>query len=261
MGMKRFTFDSDGVCLSYLDSGVDAPLLLAMHGHFGCARNFSPLTQALAQDYRVVALDQRGHGWSEHPEDCSRGAYVKDIRNLARHLSPERPLFLLGHSLGGVNAYQFAAQHPAMVSALVVEDIGVHVSPRIGFATDWPHRYASLSDLLELLADRGLSGDRYFLDSVCEHEDGWGFRFNPHWIARSQQAVTGDWSGDWLQLQCPVLLLHGTRSRDMRTEDGQWMRANHPDCTYLEFSAGHTIHDELPDEFADAVRSFLRAQA
>jgi pimeloyl-ACP methyl ester carboxylesterase len=260
--MKRHFFEHRNVQLSYLDAGNDAPvddtpILLALHGHFGCARNFAPLAAALAPHYRVIALDQRGHGWSSHPEDCSRDAYIADVLAWIAHLQIAKPVAILGHSLGGINAYQFAARHPERVSKLVVEDIGTRVARMVDFAADWPHRYDSLPDLLALLQAKGLGGDRHFLDSAAEFEDGWGFRFDPQWMARSQRALAGEYRDDWRSLRCPTLLIRGSTSWATREEDLRWMQENHLDCRYQKFNAGHTIHDELPEQFNAAVKDFL----
>jgi esterase len=259
--MQRFSFSHNQIQLSYLDNGGDGKLLVCLHGHFGCARNFAPLAQALAPAYRVVALDQRGHGWSEHASDSSRAAYVADALALLDLLSPHAPAFLLGHSLGGVNAYQLAARHPSRVSALVVEDVGSQLAAFPNFGTDWPTRFASLSDLFDFLGSKGLRTDRHFFDSICEFTDGWGFRFNAQWMARSQRNLNGDWRADWLQLRCPTLLLRGTQSWATQAEDLDWMAAQHPACQYLELEGGHTLHDQLPQQYTQVVRRFLDAAA
>lgn len=110
----RATLQLSGRRLSYLDSGGPGPLLLALHGHFGEARTFAPLARQLAPDWRVVALDQRGHGHSGRPPDFSREGYVEDTAAVLHHLGGPGPAVVLGHSLGGVNAYHLAARHPRL---------------------------------------------------------------------------------------------------------------------------------------------------
>ncbi|MEN6369868.1 MAG: alpha/beta hydrolase [Thermotogota bacterium] len=61
-----------GVWLSWLDFGGDGHPLLSLHGRYSCARTFVGFAHALAGRWRVVALDQRGHGWSDVPDDYSR---------------------------------------------------------------------------------------------------------------------------------------------------------------------------------------------
>jgi len=256
----RHTLVRPDCTLSYLDFGGTGPILIALHGHFGCARNFARLAQDLSPAHRVIALDQRGHGWSTHPEDCSRAAYISDILALADQLSPAQPVDLLGHSLGGVNAYQFAARHPQRIRRLIVEDIGTAVRRTAPLGLDWPRRFASLWLLQASLAPSGIGHDQHFIDSLNEFEDGWGFRFDPAWIARSQAAVQGDWSQDWQAVSAATLLIRGRHSWATTRHNLEQMAHQHPDCELIELEAGHTVHNDQPTAFAEAVAAFLAAQ-
>jgi len=246
----------DGTRLSYVDFGGQGRPLVALHGNGGCARNFAPLALAVAADWRVIALDQRGHGWSHRPRGCDRAAYVADAEAFLVHLGLG-PVPLLGHSLGGVNAYQLAARRPDLVSALLVEDVGARVGPAPPDEGAWPARFESLSLLLDFLSAQEAGLDRYVLDSVVEREDGWAFRFDQAWAVRSRQALTGDWTADWVASTCPALLLHGRRSHVLSADEARRMAAERPRTTLVAFDAGHTIHDELPGEFARAISGFL----
>lgn len=103
----------------YEEWGAGQPLL-ALHGHLGDGGVWAPLAQALP-DWRVVAPDQRGHGRTGPIGDYSRAAYVGDAAALIEALDLA-PAVVLGHSLGGVNAYQLAAWRPELVRAVIVED-------------------------------------------------------------------------------------------------------------------------------------------
>lgn len=254
----RHFLDRPDARLSWLDFGGSGPWLVCLHGHFGCARNFAPLAAALRGQCRVVALDQRGHGWSSHPEDCSRAAYLGDVGALLDRLLPDAPVHLLGHSLGGANGYQFAARHPGRVASLVVEDMSYRFGEPTPLGLDWPRRVDSADALLRVLARHGLERDRHFLDSLHEFEDGWGFRFDPAWISRSQAALVGDWRADWIALRCPLLLLHGARSWATSAQDVEQMLAWQPAARRRTLSGGHTLHDECPQDFHEAVRLFHR---
>jgi esterase len=77
--MQRHSFETGGLQLSYLDASGTAPVLIALHAHWMEAQTFAPLAQALAPDWRVVALDQRGHGDSEHTQEHGRAHYEQDV--------------------------------------------------------------------------------------------------------------------------------------------------------------------------------------
>jgi esterase len=121
MTMERRAFEHDGLTFSYLDAGGDGRALIALHAHLMEAATFSPLAAALTPEWRVVALDQRGQGYSGHAASYGWAEYLGDLTAFLDHLGLEHAV-MLGNSLGGVNAYQFAALHPERVGALVIED-------------------------------------------------------------------------------------------------------------------------------------------
>ena len=115
--MERREFQHDGLRFSFLDSGGDGDVLIALHAHLMEAVTYAPLAAALPK-WRVVALDQRGHGYSDHSRSYTRNDYIQDVEALFEHLDLNEAV-LLGNSLGGANAYQFAARHPERVRGLI----------------------------------------------------------------------------------------------------------------------------------------------
>ncbi|MER6216666.1 alpha/beta hydrolase [Streptomyces sp. NPDC001674] len=238
--------------LSFLDFGGSGRPLLALHGHFGDGRTFAPLASELCGSWRVIALDQRGHGLSDSAPDFSRAGYVEDAAAVLGHLGIRRAV-VLGHSLGGVNAYQLAAWIPGLVEALVVEDIGVEVEGDLSFSLSWPRRAPTRDGLLAELG----SSARHLRDAVREYADGWGLAFAPEDMAASQRQLNGDHWSDWLASDCPALLLRGSRSTVLSAEHAREMAARRPRTRLVELAAGHTVHETVPGEFAAAVRRFL----
>lgn len=256
MTYKQFITVND-VRLAYVDFGGKGSSLLALHGHFSCSRTFSDLAEALHQKWHVVALDQRGHGWSDRPEDYSREAYIGDLAAAINDLGLA-PAVVLGHSLGGLNAYQLAARHPELVRALIVEDIGADIPKLPYWVEDWPERFRTVKDVLRFLAERGMANDPYFLESLVEYRDGWGFRFKYDHMIRSEHLIEGNWWSDWLASDCPVLLLHGHQSWALKTAHAREMANRRPNTRLVEFpDSGHTIHDDNPTGFCAAVEGFL----
>ena len=76
LDMDRHEFRHEGLRLSYLDGGGGGRVLIALHAHIMEAATFAPLASALAPGWRVVALDQRGHGYSDHAPTCTCDDYV-----------------------------------------------------------------------------------------------------------------------------------------------------------------------------------------
>ncbi len=256
---QRHFLAVNGKRVAYLDFGGVGSPLLALHGHFSCARTFAGLADALRDSWRIIALDQRGHGWSDIPDDYSREAYINDLVAVIEHLKLD-PVVVLGHSLGGLNAYQLAARRPNIVRAMIVEDIGAMTDQVPPIVPDWPERFESIRQVLDFFAAKGWGNGTYFLESVVEYPDGWGFRFNYNSLVTSQQLLQGNWWNDWLASTCPALLLHGHTSWVLKTEHAREMASRRPNTRLVEFpDCGHTIHDASPAEFYKAVKEFLES--
>src|SRR5258708_39032850 len=134
--MQRHNFQHDGLNLSYLDTGGVDEMLVALHSHWMEGQTFASLAAALAPGWRVIALDQRGHSYSDHASTYTRKDYLGDLDALFAHLRISRAV-LLGNSLGGVNAYQFAARHPEDVRALIIKNIGALMGNDTSVAVAW----------------------------------------------------------------------------------------------------------------------------
>ncbi|WP_290815953.1 alpha/beta hydrolase [Ferrovibrio sp.] len=249
------------VKLSWVDFGGPVErTLVALHGRAGCGRNYAPLAQAMRDDWRIVGMDQRGHGWSDHAQDRTRAAFIEDAAAMIEHLKCG-PVVLMGHSFGGVNAYQLAAKRPELVRALVIEDVGCRFGPTKP-GVSWPLRWETLDQFLAFMRTTETGMDRYLLDSLVEYEDGWGFRFSGAWHDEARAHLVGDWSDDWAAIVCPILLIHGTNSWLVRRDEMDRMAALNPRCELKLFDgAGHVPHDERPEEFVMALRSFLDRSA
>ncbi len=99
------------------------PTVVLLHGLRAYAHWFDELTGAARDDFRLIALDQRGRGGSAWSPDgaYTTDAYVADLEHLVDQLGLDR-FGLVGHSMGGTNAVNYAARHPDRVKALVIVD-------------------------------------------------------------------------------------------------------------------------------------------
>ncbi len=124
------TISVHGRSVSYLEAG-DGPLLLLVHGMAGTARNWGAVIEPLALHSTVVAPDFPGHGESEPGGgDYSLGSLASGLRDLMVALGHDRAT-LVGHSLGGGVALQFAYQFPELVERLVLVSSG-GLGPEVG---------------------------------------------------------------------------------------------------------------------------------
>jgi len=124
------TISVHGRTVSYLEAG-EGPLLLLVHGMAGTAHNWDAVIEPLALHNTVIAPDFPGHGDSAPGGgDYSLGSLASGLRDLMIALGHERAT-LVGHSLGGGVALQFAYQFPEMVERLVLVSSG-GLGPEVG---------------------------------------------------------------------------------------------------------------------------------
>jgi len=109
--------------VSYRTAG-SGPVLLLIHGITGSSVTWGEVLPALAERFTVIAPDLLGHGSSAKPRgDYSLGAYASGVRDLLALLGHER-VTVVGHSMGGGIAMQFAYQFPQACDRLVLVSSG-----------------------------------------------------------------------------------------------------------------------------------------
>ncbi len=253
--MQRLSFNNNGINLSYLDSGGNGQVLIALHAHWLEAQTFVPLASALSPKWRVIALDQRGHGYSDHAKTYTRNDYLSDLEAFFKHLGIESPVVLLGNSLGGVNSYHFAARHPSLVRAIIVEDIGVEIVSDVSFSLAWKGMFRTKEELEQKIGERFLP---YLKDSIRNTNDGWKLAFDPQEMLESNNLVTevNHWK-DWLASNCPALLIRGEDSRVTTQEHMEEMAHLRPNTHLNTLKGGHVVHIDNPTDFTKILKEFL----
>jgi esterase len=257
--MQRHTFQNNDLTLSYLDSAGDKPILIALHAHWMEGCGFIPLASELASEWRVIALDQRGHGFSDHALTYARADYLSDLSALLTHLKITEPVVLLGNSLGGINAYHFAAAHPNLVRALVIEDIGAELdadATDVSFSLAWSGVFKSKEELEEHIGPRFMP---YFKDSLRQTKNGWKLPFSPEEMLLSHENVMGDHWQEWLASNCPALIVRGKDSRVTSQEHLEEMARRRPNTQLETLEGGHVVHFDNLKEFTRTVNDFLRS--
>ena len=124
---------ADGLTLRYRDypGRADRPPLLCIPGLTRNCRDFEPVAETFAGDWRVIAIDLRGRGQSDYARDSSSYMpmqYVADVAALLEQAGIER-VVAIGTSLGGVVTMLLAMTAPERIAAAVLNDIGPEVEP------------------------------------------------------------------------------------------------------------------------------------
>ena len=116
----------------FLEWGApEAPTIVLLHGGHQSAHSWDLVSLHLAQKYRVLALDQRGHGDSEWARDWdySNNTMALDAEAFIRTMGLEKPV-VMAHSMGGRNALLLAKNAPDFMRGLVIVDVGPEVSEK-----------------------------------------------------------------------------------------------------------------------------------
>jgi pimeloyl-ACP methyl ester carboxylesterase len=112
----------DGVTLAYDDVGSGEPPLVFVHGWTCDHTYFAPQVDYFSRDHRTIAVDLRGHGESDKPEQpYTMEGFADDVAWLCGQLGISKPV-IIGHSLGGTVALALAVGHPTLPAAIVAID-------------------------------------------------------------------------------------------------------------------------------------------
>ena len=262
---SHFT-DLGGLRLHHLVWGQpDAPPLVLLHGLRGHAWSWERAARHLSPPHRLLALDFRGHGdsdWSEEGYGTPR--YARDVAAWIDALGLER-FDLIGHSAGGRVAVSYAASHRDRVRRLVVLDIGpdMEFQPFDPVLAALPRRvFDDLDHVIATLRQRypTISGSylRWLAArSVVPAADG-GLHWKWDQRVRGQPPPPAQFIADLRALACPTLLVRGAQDGYLSAESAAGMQAMMADCRVAAIArAGHCLHEERPQTFANVVRAFL----
>ncbi len=260
----------------------EGPALLLIHGIGDCSDTWRNIIPDLARDHRVIAPDLLGHGRSDKPRaDYSVAAYANGMRDLLSVLEVDR-CTVIGHSLGGGVAMQFAYQYPERCERLVLVATGgvsheVHPALRLAAtpAADLflpllrlsPARFIGMSGvrLLEVLkTDLGRDAE-HLLRMFESLPDATARRA----FVRTIRAVV-DWRGQaitmldrcYLTRGMPTLLIWGAHDAVLPLHHGEIAHAAMPSSQLHVFpDAGHFPHHSDPARFLAVLHEFLATTA
>ncbi len=266
---QRFTTPSlAGIQLHTLEHRRDAQrLLVLLHGGGANAHWWDHLAPALCERFRVVALDFRGHGDSDHPDAIEPGAFARDLRALLEHLGADDAV-LMGHSMGGHIALDHSALNSgvrALVAVEIVRGAPSRSRRSMRLALAARRTYRTREDALARYrflppAQNASEALRASIaaHSVREEPDGrFGFKFDPRWFTlppTQPPKLSG--------VRCPTLIVRGAQSPLLSAEGAAAFAAEIASArvTVVE-AAGHNLHVEQPEAFLAAVLPFLREHA
>jgi pimeloyl-ACP methyl ester carboxylesterase len=269
---SRF-IDANGLRLHCLDWGGDGAPVLCLHGISSQAHGWEDVARLLIPAYRVLALDQRGHGDSDKPPaGYSPFDYAADIAGAIAALGAS-PAHIVGHSLGGLTGLLCAAAFPDAARSLVMIDIGPDAGTEegleaiIAYIRSMPNHFASLDEAAEQIFTHVDSFFPGYNRTSARHRATHGLRrtpegrlvwkYDPDAMIQTLREMHRDWWDVLPRVACPVLVVRGEWSLSFDPDTVERMVQALPDGRAVEIeNAGHLIPQEAPRALADAMRRF-----
>jgi len=235
-----------------------------LHGLFGSSDNWLGVTPKLSQHFRVFLVDLRNHGLSPHSDDMSLAVMAGDITEFLDTQQLERA-YILGHSLGGKVAMQFALTQPDRVEKLVVVDIAPHVyAPEhvpifkalLALELEQYHSRAEFEAALAP-AIPDLTLRRFLLKNLRNDGPAYKWRIPLKSIFANYSKLC-EAIAPAPAFTKPALFLRGGQSPYVSDADAPQIHQFFPSATIETIpTARHWVHADAPDEFVKRVLAFL----
>jgi pimeloyl-ACP methyl ester carboxylesterase len=264
-------FDTGELTLNYYEGGSGAPLVL-LHGLTSNKSAWRPLLPTLEAEYRVYALDMRGHGKSGRaPDNHYRNAdYARDVIAFLKHL--DAPVILMGQSLGAMVAIVTASQYSNGVRALILLDpplfsfrAAVQLEPQrmqwVSLVASTMQGNPSFDTIVARLRaampgapDEQIKGTAHYISGVAPGA--------PETALRDEIWQGIDLAEALQQINCAMLLIHGDWDSGavVRPEDIRMFKAHCPSAHVVRLpGADHALKmQEQPEVVLQPVKDFLQ---
>lgn len=243
--------------------GQGQPLII-LHGLMGSSDNWLTQSKMLAEHYHVYMVDQRNHGRSSHNQAFDYKTLTEDLKNFIEQHGINNPI-IMGHSMGGKTAMNFAVRYPELMDRLIVVDI----APKA-----YPVHHDSIIDGLNAIpiqtlqsreeADKILSEfvpemdvRQFLLKNLSRKpEGGFTWKINLPVIDSNLEKISegmqyeGTYDG-------PTLFIRGSKSNYVKDEDRSVIKSLFPNSSLVTMDTGHWVQAEKPQEFVEVVKNFL----
>ncbi|MBI5471888.1 MAG: alpha/beta fold hydrolase [Ignavibacteriae bacterium] len=240
--------------------------VIILHGLLGMLDNWqTQCTMYAGAGFKVFAIDQRNHGKSPHSDTFNYEVMAADVRDFMHehHLVSAH---ILGHSMGGKTAMQFALTHPDLVDKLVVVDVAPRKYPNAHDEIleamcslklkDLTTRHEADVEIAKRIPDYAL---RQFILKNLTRTDSGGLKWkvNLSIIKKHYPEIADDIPAEG-RFTKSTLFVKGEKSRYIVHDDEPRLRRLFPHSKIVTIQGtGHWVHADKPEAFARAVLSFL----
>jgi esterase len=249
--------------LFFRKSGQGSPLII-LHGLFGSSDNWFTLAKTFSQRYTVYLIDQRNHGQSPHSPEMNYQVMTEDLYEFMEEHGLQRP-DVIGHSMGGKTAMNFAVRYPERIGKMIVVDI----VPKA-----YPVHHDAILDGMDAIPLQSLSSRseadtllsqyvpevevrQFLLKNLSRRTDG-GFewKINLAAIDKNIEALGEGmiYSG---KHDKPCLFIRGEKSNYYSVGDEERIKAIFPHAEITTMNTGHWVQAEQPEEFARVTLAYL----
>jgi pimeloyl-ACP methyl ester carboxylesterase len=239
-----------------------------LHGGALTARTWDYVALGLRADFRLIAIDLRGHGASDWAGDYSIESYTTDVLAVIDGLGIERTR-IVGMSLGGTVGCEFALRHPHRTESLAMVDVTSRpvfaaTAGMRSFMADFPGA-ATVAEVVEMALAVSPKSDRerlhYRMRTLLKRgEDGrlvWKSDRRRPWDYDMILKHLADFEARVPDMTAPFLLARGGESPIVTEDAARDFTARFPDGRWVGIpGARHNVQEDNPRDLADALRAF-----
>ena len=252
----------NGIDLHYAEQGMftGTPVIF-LHGLSDSWHSFESVLSELPQNIHAFAISQRGHGDSEKPHS---GYTIKDFAgDIAKFMKLKNleSAYIVGHSMGGMVAQQFALDYPQLTKALVLIDSDAIFNDNAGMP-----EFFQQSLKLEGAIDKAFM-DEFQKSTLSKPID-------PHYynllVAEGMKVpanvfkaafaglMMADFRDDLKKIKAPVLIFWGDKDNMCSLKDEEQLLKGIPHAKFMIYeNTGHALHWEQPVRFTNDLVSFI----
>ena len=251
--------------LFFREYGQGDPIVI-LHGLFGSSDNWLTQAKLFSEKYHVFTVDLRNHGQSPHDNEFDYNTMVTDLEEFFVDHELNNAT-LIGHSMGGKAAMNFALAHPEKIERLIVVDIAPrfydleHYIIADGLAAVPLHSISSRNEADEILSQYvSDTGTRQFLLKNLQRrkEGGFSWKINLPVIREKLKNVGEDLVYEGVFVK-PTLFIRGSNSSYVLDGDMKRIKELFPSAKLETMDTGHWVQAEKPTEFTSLVIEWLES--
>jgi len=258
--------------LFYKKLGQGVPFVI-LHGLYGSSDNWMSIAKELAQNFEVYLLDLRNHGNSPHSDEFSIKSMAEDLKEFYIKLGLEKSI-LLGHSLGGKVAMEFAYNNQNKIKKLIIVDIAPRNYLNEEFVERSNHKriinilknvdlskYRNRTEALDELGKLDTTGRlKFFMMKNIKREKNGAliWKINIKSIADNLATILNEFDVNISKIEIPVMFVKGENSNYITDKDIKYLRGEMKNVRIETIKrASHWLHSEKPEELLILLKDFI----